>query len=115
MRDHTQWSDIVNDNDRIAGFARKLIAGDYELPEDWNRDPIQRALSWRPVLSDLIFNYIDAATRCDRQDIKETGTPATNETELALEILTRLIEAVLPDPTSKITVDDIAYHFCARV
>ena len=105
----------MNDNDRIAGFARKLIAGDYEVPEEWDRDPMQRALSWRPLLSDLIFNYIDTATQCDRQAIKEGGKPATDETELALTILLQFIETVLPDSVSKVTVDDIAYHFCSRV
>ena len=105
----------MNDNERIAGFTHKLLAHDYEVPEEWDRNPMQRALSWRPVLTDLIFNYLDCAIRCDRHDIETKGKPDSNETELALSILIDLIEAVLPDSVSKVTVDDIAYHFCSRV
>lgn len=111
---------MLNDNNRVVGFAHKLLVHDYEVPEGWNHDVVQRALSWRPILSDLVFNYLDAAMRADRQTSKEAGKAdgeIVDETELAFDILVDLINGilrVLPEG-GEIRVDDIAYHFCTRI
>jgi hypothetical protein len=107
------------DQSRAVGFAHKLLVFDHAIPENWNRDIIQRALEWRPVISDLIFNYLDASIRADLAEAKSEGKApgeVIEETELALILLTNLIEGILGwmPGAGSIRVDDVAYHFCSR-